>query len=353
MDILIIILLVAVLAFTLTLLLLLKKIRYYKMAIGNVSAMVIMQRMFELMAAPIPSNEKLKELNRIVIDRFGTGYSTISVYDGAEHEIRASNVDETYVDRIREIATEQDFKMNALQNTSKYLIAAPPRVLGYKTAMERQIRSAMFSPIYYDGAYKGFWLMEDGNVNAYDGIAQEELARLKDDIGVFLENVLSQEVIEHAHNTDKQTGFYNNLYLYSVLRQKVASHDVSCIVLMKMANIVEINNQYGREVGNRLISKVAKLLSETLSGNNVLVRYSGSRFCIVSPGITADTLHQTLERFLSNARTQDEMVNNQRIQLNINIVMETIKRQSNMEKEITKISDYADGMKETNTIKII
>ena len=44
----------------------------------------------------------------------------------------------------------------------------------------------------------------------------EELAKLKDHIGVFIENVLSQESIESAYNTDKQTGFYNNLYLYSL-----------------------------------------------------------------------------------------------------------------------------------------
>ena len=45
----------------------------------------------------------------------------------------------------------------------------------------------------------------------------EELARLKENIGVFIENINSQEIIENAHHRDKQTGFYKNLYLYSTL----------------------------------------------------------------------------------------------------------------------------------------
>ena len=41
-----------------------------------------------------------------------------------------------------------------------------------------------------------------------------ELSKLKNNMGVFLENTLYQNIIENAENTDKQTGLYNNLYLY-------------------------------------------------------------------------------------------------------------------------------------------
>jgi len=332
---------------------LIKRNKYYSVAIGNMSGMVIMQRMFELMASTIPASKKIEELNNILIEVFNSKSSTISIFDGTNYEIKATNVESMYIDSIKQLAEEKGFKNNAVQNVSKYLVAAGGRLLGYKSAMERKIRSAMFSPIYYNGMYLGFWLLEDEAESAYDSISKEELAKLKDHIGVFIENVLNQESIENAYNTDKQTGFYNNLYLYSNVRQKTAVEENSSLTLMQLANLPQINQEYGREVGNRLLEKAAKLMQEVFSSDNIFVRFSGSKFCIVSPGISADTLHSTVERYLTNVKMQEEIVNNERVNLNVNIVMKNIRKQSNIEREISKMADYVEQMKVVNTIKII
>lgn len=331
----------------------LKKLKYYKVAMGNMSAMVIMQRMFELMSSTIPASKKMEELNNIILEAFDTKYSSLVTFDGSEYEVQASNVEPTFLDSLLTIAAEQDFKGNVSQNISKYLVAADTRLLSYKTALERKIRSVMFSPIYYNGVYKGFWMMEDEASAAYDHISKEELARIKDNIGVFIENISMQASIENAHNTDKQTGFYNNLYLYSTLRQKLANIENSAVTMISLANLPTINNEYGRELGNRLLEKSAKYLSEIMSQDSVLIRYSGSKFCIICPGTTADLLHTTIEKFLRVARTYTERFDEDEVALDFSIVMHTVNKQNNMEKEINKVVSYVEGMRETNTIKII
>lgn len=353
MEVLIIFLVIIIAILIVATIMLIKRNNYYKLAIGNMSGMVIMQRMFELMASPIPASKKIEELNNIIIEVFNSKSSTISIFDGTNYEVKATNVEDMYIDSIKKLAEEQDFKNNATQNISKYLVAAGGRLLGYKSAMERKIRSAMFSPIYYNGMYLGFWLLEDDAENAYDSISKEELAKLKDHIGVFIENVLSQESIESAYNTDKQTGFYNNLYLYSTVRQQTAKEENSTLTLMQLSNLPNINEEYGREVGNKLLEKAAKLMQEVFSSDNTFVRYSGSKFCIVSPGVSADMLHSTVERYISNLKMQEEVVREQRVSLNISVVMKNIKKQSNIDRELVKMSDYAENMKEINTIKII
>ena len=94
-------------------------------------------------------------------------------------------------------------------------------------------------------------------------------------------------------------------------------------------------------------------MQEVFSSDNIFVRFSGSKFCIVSPGISADTLHSTVERYLTNVKMQEEIVNNERVNLNVNIVMKNIRKQSNIEREISKMADYVEQMKVVNTIKII
>ncbi len=353
MEVLIIFLAVIIVALVAFVIFLVKRNKYYSVAIGNMSGMVIMQRMFELMASTIPASKKIEELNNIIIEVFNSKSSTISIYDGTNYEIKATNIEPMYIDSIKSIAEEKDFKNNSMQNISKYLVAAGGRLLGYKSAMERKIRSAMFSPIYYNGMYLGFWLLEDDAENAYDSISKEELAKLKDHIGVFIENILNQESIESAYNTDKQTGFYNNLYLYSNVRQKTVTEENSTLTLIQLSNLPIINEEYGREVGNRLLEKAAKLMQEVFSAQNIFVRYSGGKFCVVSPGVSADMLHGTVERYITNMKMQEEIVDGEKVTLNLSIVMKNIRKQSNIEREISKMAEYVEQMKEVNTIKII
>lgn len=353
MGILVIFLLAIITVLIIILYIKLTQIKYYKAVAGNMAAMTVMQRMFEIMASSIPAKNKIEELNNIIIDVFDSKYSTISIFDGTEYEVKASNVENTYIDSIVNIAEDNDFKGNAKNNVSKYLVAAGPRVLGYKSAAERKIKSAMFSPIYYNGTYLGFWLMEDNAEDAYEAVSKDELAKLKDNIGVFIENVIDQENLENAYNTDKQTGFYNNIYLYSNVRHQTSLSDNSALVLISFSGLPSINEESGRNVGDSLLLKATRLLKETISSENIFIRYTGSRFVVVCPGVSVETIHGTIERFLSNLNYQRENVDGKEIKLDTQILMHTIKKQSNIEKEINKMNAYLEGMKEVNTIKII
>ncbi len=349
-----IIFLLIIIAVLITLLYLkLKQIAYYKAVTGNLAAMTVMQKMFEIMASNIPAKNKIEELNNIIIDVFDSKYSTISVYDGKEYEVKATNVENTYIGSMVNLAESDDFKSNSLNNISKYLVAAGQRVLGYKSAAERKIKSAMFSPIYYNETFLGFWLLEDNAEAAYDNVSKEELAKLKDNIGVFIENIRAQENLENAYNTDKQTGFYNNIYLYSSVRQQTSVEEKSSIVLISFAGLPNINEEYGRDIGDSLLLKATELLKDTIPSDNTIVRYTGSRFIIVCPGASVETIHGTIERFLSNLNYQQEQVNGEIIKLDTQILMSNIKKQSMIEKEINKMNAYLEGMKEVNTIKIV
>lgn len=353
MEALVIFLVVVILGLAIYAIIVIKQNNYYRMAMGNLASMAIMQRMFELMSSNVPAIKKVEELNNIIIEAYGSGYSTISLFDGTEYEIKATNVENMYIPNIQSLAETVDFKTNTTRNISKYLVSAGGRNLSYTTAAERDIKSAMFSPIYYNETFLGFWLLEDKLENAFDLISKEELAKLKDNMGVFIQSMISQDMIEKAHNTDKQTGLYNNLYLYSVARNKISVVDNSAIALMQFVNLPTLNEELGREIGNRLIEKASKTLIESMGSDLMLVRYSGSKFCIVAPSVTADAIQPMLERYLSNIKLQDEIFEGKKITLDISIVVTTIKRQSNIEKEIGKLERYVEAMKESNTIKII
>ena len=67
----------------------------------------------------------------------------------------------------------------------------------------------------------------------------------------------------------------------------------------------------------------------------------------------AESLHSTVERFISNVKMEEEIARGEKVSLNINVVMHNIQQQSNIDRELAKMSNYLDGMTDTNTIKII
>ncbi|MEG1705701.1 MAG: diguanylate cyclase [Clostridia bacterium] len=331
-----------------------KQLGYYRIVSKNLSAMRVIQSMFEIMGANIPAENKVNELNKVILDTYEPKYSSIVTFDGTHHEIKATNVDKNYIESIIKICDDNDFRANAFKNISKYLTTSSDKTLRYKSAIERNIKSCMFSPIYHGNTYLGFWILEDELENAFDSISKSELSKLKNNMGVFLENTLFQNIIETAQNTDIQTGFYNNLFLYSKARQKLLENENNSIILLCFNNLAQINNEFSRDIGNQILIKAVNVIRELVSSETMCVRYSGARILLLMPGTTSETVHSSIERMLGRIKSDAiENIDNKYISLNTQVLIHTFKKQNNIEKEVQKMVAYIDQMKETDTIKII
>lgn len=330
-----------------------RQINSLKSVSKNVANMNILQNMLEIMSSKFSSDEKIKNLNDVIITNYGVKYSTISTFDGYEYDSTASNIEAIYKDRLKDIANENDFKVNISKNVSKYLTTAPGKTLLYRSAVERRIKSAMFSPIYCNGVYLGFWLLEDTVSNAFDNIPKSELAKLKANIGTFLDIVGFQRSIEKAQNEDKQTGFYTNLYLYSGARKIIKNNENNTIAMVCLKNIPDINLKYGRNVGNAVLIKATNCIKNFVNKNIILIRYSGIKFLIIIPNMSSQASQPMIERLLAKLNLESEYVGDDKITVDSQFLLHTVKNQNDIDFEIEKMVDYIDGMNSVNTIKII
>lgn len=351
---LVIILLIVIVFLMIILLKMNKDIKYYKIVSKNLSAMRVIQSMFEIMGATIPSESKVKELNKVIIDTYSPKYSTIVTFDGNNYHVEATNIEVDFGDALATLAEANEFRGNVQKNVSKYITTSADKTLGYKTAVERNVKSCMFSPIYHNNTYLGYWIIEDEVENAFDSMSKNEVAKLKNNMGVFLENTLYQNMIEAAENTDKQTGFYNTIFLYSKAKKKVADHENNTLVFIQFRNLADINSTYSRDVGNKMLSKAVSAMKELMGNETMGVRYSGAKFAIIFPNSTAETVHSNIERMLAKIKSDAiEKVDTSFVTLDIQIVMSTFKKQNNLEKEVQRMVDYVENMKDIDTIKII
>jgi len=313
----------------------------------------VLQNIIEIIGSKALANEKIKALNEVILENYNTKYSTIAIFDGYNYITKGSNIEKEYINILKDIALDNDFKSNIKKNVSKYITTTSNKTLLYKSAVERNIKSAMFSPIYCNGVYLGFWLLEDVKENAFDNISKNNLSIMKDNIGIFLEVIEFQKTIENAQKIDKQTGLYSNIYLYSGARSVIRSNDMNTIVMINLQNIPNINEKYGRNVGNILLVKAANCIKNFVNKNNIVVRYSGIRFIIIMPNISVETCKGSAEKILYKLNLEAEYVGENKITLSSQILLHQIKSQNDIELEIEKMQEYMDRMNVQNTIKVI
>ncbi|MEG0872393.1 MAG: diguanylate cyclase [Clostridia bacterium] len=328
-----------------------RQVDYYKNMSQKIAYMGVMEGMFEIMGSSINAKDKIVALNNAIKEAYNLKYSSIATYDGYSYSVKATNVETEYIDCIKKFSTEKEFK--ARKKVSKYITIAKNKTLLYRSAVERKICSAMFSPIYYKDMYLGFWIIEDTETDAFEHITKGELTKLKDNIGVFLENVQFQDTLEIAENTDKQTGYYNNMYLYSNARSVLTAFDTSALTLICLKNIPDINEKYGRNIGNALLIKVANSIKDLAPKSSIFIRYSGLRLLIVTPNTNAQLMQPFNEQLINRLKTESEYVGDRKVSLELQVLLHTFKKQNNIEKEIQKMVSYIDLMKDVNSIKII
>ena len=328
-----------------------RQIKHYKQIYLKKSYMKITEKMFEIMGSNITTTEKITKLNNSIIKAYHVKYSSIILYDGYNLKKKATNIEKEYIESIESIPNQREFKTK--KGISKYLTTSGNKTLIYKSAMERKIKSVLYSPIFYKSVYLGFWVIEDTEVNAFDDISKEELLKLKNNIGVFLENIQFQNTLEIAENTDIQTGYYNTMYMYSNYRQLLSKYNNSCITLIFLKNIPEINEKYGINVGNTLLIKIANIIKETFSNESLYIRYSGRRLLIVTPDKNSELVQPICEHLLERAKSEVEYIEDDKVSIELQMLIHTVKKQNNIETEILKMVNYANQIKTKNTIKIM
>ena len=73
-----------------------KKIQTFRNINQRINNLTVVQDFMNAIGETSTVDDKIKKINNILIERYEIKYSTIVVYNGAEYEIKASNVDEKH-----------------------------------------------------------------------------------------------------------------------------------------------------------------------------------------------------------------------------------------------------------------
>lgn len=134
-----------------------------------------------------------------------------------------------------------------------------------------------------------------------DVTAREAAQKSLSDTGQALklrleENLRLQQKLEQQAFHDHLTGLFNRRHASTVIPSVLsrASEDAPVsLIIVDLDYFKQVNDRYGHDVGDKVLSSFAKILSDSLQGAETAFRYGGEEFLIVLPATARD---QALER---------------------------------------------------------
>ena len=263
-----------------------KKIDTYSNLNQRVTSLNVLQDFMNTLGNNLTIEEKLENINDILINKYSIKYSTIVVFDGAEYVIKASNVDKKHWHTLRNLQNDPVFADSIKSATPKYItVDNENEKLPYQKMEFGRAKCAMFFPLYVDNVYIGYWIIEGSKPHEFDKLDTTILEVVKNNIVTILKTVEKQSTLENIVRDDLYSGLKSETYLYGDGKKVIDKYTTSAVCMFKIVNLTEINKEVSRDTGNNVVTTVSKFVQNNLANEYIFVRYMGPKFVIVFSGV--------------------------------------------------------------------
>ncbi len=350
-----------------------KKIQQFNNLSRQANNLRVLQDFLSTIGETSSVDEKIKKINDILIEKYEIKYSTIVVFDGAEYQVKASNVDSKHWETLKKLQEVPIFKDSVSTATPKYVtVNNENEKLPYQEMEFARAKSAIFFPLYIENVYIGYWIIESGVPHDFDNIDTAIFEVIRENIVSVLKTVVHQKTIETIVRKDLFTDLYSEEYLYGEGRKVIDKYTTSTVCMFRITNIEEINENYSRKLGNQVITKVSEFVKNNIVQEYIFIRYMGPKFVIVFSGIDSEPVI----KFVSNIKNEierkeislEEEQNIEEVELEeidrkkktkkkdkkpakvnakLNFVLTTYYKGTGMEEVLRKLEQYLDNASKT------
>ena len=305
---------------------------------------VVIQDFMNITGSELSVDKKIQKINEIIIEKYQVKYSTIVIFDGTDYIVKASNVNQNHWENLRKLHEKEIFKDSIDSASPKYItINRENEKLPYQENEFDRAKSAIFFPLYIDNVYIGYWIIESGVPHDFDNIDTLTFETVKENIVLILRTIDYQKILENIVRKDLFSGLNSAEYLYGEGKKQIDQYTFSCICMFRISNIERIN-YISRELGNKVITQVAKCIQENISNNYIFVRYMGPKFVIVFCGVEPENVKEFISYLRETAQSLKvslkEENNNDIVQIDLNAKNKKSKKKKIEEIEVSPTLNF-------------
>jgi diguanylate cyclase (GGDEF)-like protein len=164
------------------------------------------------------------------------------------------------------------------------------------------------APLTVRGDLLGTLVAGTGRAAPYSTADLEIVAALAGQGAVALENALLFRRVRDLATTDGLTGLFNRRHFFELAGPMIGVRGrygrPLAVVMIDIDHFKAVNDTYGHSVGDVVLREVARRLSGTLRGTDLLCRYGGEEFAALLPETTGGQARDTARRLHAAVTTE-------------------------------------------------
>jgi PAS domain S-box-containing protein/diguanylate cyclase (GGDEF)-like protein len=189
-----------------------------------------------------------------------------------------------------------------------------------KEALKRGYQSILALPVMVKGEVAGVMSLYVSGPDYFDDKEIKLLTDFSDHLAYALQNIAQQEKLDYLASYDQLTGLPNRLlfheHLNSILNEARNNDSGVALLIYDLKHFGEINNVYGRQIGDMVLQEIGIRLQELTSDTFNLGRITNDCFAMVLPAVDSmEKISALMENSLLPFLQRPVVVANTEIQL--------------------------------------
>jgi diguanylate cyclase (GGDEF)-like protein len=266
-------------------------------------------RRFQEQELRLISTASLTELVQRVLFNYRTafGLDVVSlVLHDPEYEIQRILEEEgVRLEEMEQLCFQHDsdnldnlFGISAEPQLGHYHVRDHQFLFAQNSVMPRSV--ALLPLVRYGNLIGSLNLGSENGSRFVEGAATDFLQRLATIVAICLENATNLERLKRVGLTDSLTGvnnrrFFDQRLIEETARAQRTNEPLACL-FMDVDHFKAVNDQYGHQLGDQVLRKIAGLIREQLRASDVLGRYGGEEFSALLVNANSDSAMEIAER---------------------------------------------------------
>ncbi|AYC28874.1 sensor domain-containing diguanylate cyclase [Paenisporosarcina cavernae] len=161
-------------------------------------------------------------------------------------------------------------------------LAKNPKTVQHPITLQVGSGSFLGAPIY-KGNGEVFGTLCAFDTEPYN-FSQKDVRLVKTFSSLLSQTIFLEEMMVHDH----LTGLYNSFFLKAFFEEQKASCPNYAVLYIDLDNFKEVNDTYGHDMGDRLLTQVARIFQKVAPKDSITARIGGDEFVLLIPLVEND-----------------------------------------------------------------